>query len=85
VLSKILKEFRESEGPIDLLELSRRLDVERSALDGMLETLVQQGKLRVVGPGTEACEHCGGAVSCAHGQASNVMGIAYELVQEVQQ
>jgi hypothetical protein len=79
MLAQILKLFREIDGPLDLPELARRLGTERSALQGMLETLVRQGKLREVDPGSEACSHCAGRLSCAHLQAGNLMGKVYEL------
>ena len=79
MLSKILKAFRESDGPLDLNELSHRLGTERSALEGMLETLVRQGKLREVQVGAEECSHCAGRLSCAHLRAGNLMGKVYEL------
>ena len=81
MLSRILQEFERAEGPLDLNELSRRLGVERSALDGMLEYLVRKGKLREVGLGTETCAHCAGRLSCAQLQMGNLMGRAYELVK----
>jgi DNA-binding MarR family transcriptional regulator len=46
MLSQIIKELESAGGAIDLDELSRRLGVERSALDGMIETLVGKGRLR---------------------------------------
>jgi predicted Zn-ribbon and HTH transcriptional regulator len=79
MLSKILKAFREADGPLDLNELSHRLGTERSALEGMLETLVRQGKLLVIEPGSEQCSHCAGRLSCAHLRAGNLMGRVYEL------
>ena len=81
MLSRILKEFEGAEGPLDLNELSRRLGVERSALDGMLEYLVRKGRLREVGLGTETCAHCAGHLSCAQLQMGNLMGRTYELVK----
>jgi len=80
MLSRIIDEFRKSSEPLDFHKLSRRLGVERSALEGMLQLLVRQGKLREVGPGTEACTHCAGRLSCASIQTGNV-GKAYELVK----
>jgi hypothetical protein len=79
MLSEILKAFRETNGPLDLNELSRRLGTERSALEGMLETLVRQGKLREIEPGSSECSHCAGRLSCAHLKAGNLMGRVYEL------
>jgi Mn-dependent DtxR family transcriptional regulator len=79
MLHEILKIFQETDGPLDLTELSRRLGTQRSALEGMLETLVRQGKLREVIPGSASCSHCAGRRSCAHLKAGNLMGKVYEL------
>ncbi len=81
MLSRILKGFEQARGPLDLNELSRRMGVERSALDGMLEFLVRKGKLREVGSGTETCAHCAGRLSCAQLQMGNLIGKSYELVE----
>jgi hypothetical protein len=80
LLSRILNEFRQTNGPLDLSVLSNRLGIERSALEGMLQLLVRRGKLREIGPSTEACSHCGGRTSCAQIQMANVMGKSYELI-----
>jgi Mn-dependent DtxR family transcriptional regulator len=48
MLSRILEEIRGAEQPISKAELSRKLDVDASALEGMLEQLANQGKLRRV-------------------------------------
>jgi len=80
MLARIIDGFKRSDRPLDLNELSRRLGIERSALDGMLQLLVYQGRLREVDSGTEACAHCAGRLSCASIQMSNV-GKAYELVK----
>jgi DNA-binding IclR family transcriptional regulator len=85
MLAQILKLFREIDGPLDLPELARRLGTERSALEGMLETLVRQGKLREVDPGSEACSMCAGRLSCAHLQAGALMGKVYELPEASEQ
>jgi len=82
MLSEILKTFRQTRGPLDLNELSRQLGAERSALEGMLELLVRQGKLKEVTPGSEGCAHCNDRSYCAHLQAGNLMGKVYELVEE---
>lgn len=81
MLSRILKGFEQARGPLDLNELSRRMGVERSALNGMLEFLVRKGKLREVGLGTETCAHCAGRLSCAQLQMGNLIGKWYELVE----
>lgn len=81
MLAEIIKTFRETREPLDLNELSRHLGVERSALEGMLELLVRQGKLREVSLGSETCAHCGSRLSCTHMQMGNLMGKVYELVE----
>jgi hypothetical protein len=79
MLSRILREFKESGGTISLSELSRRLGVERSALDGMLEVLVRQGKLNHLCAG--ASGGCGGSChGCSYYRPGANMGKAYELV-----
>ena len=80
MLSRIIGEFRKSSGPLDLNGLGQRLSVERSALDGMLQLLVRQSKLREAGISTEACMYCAGRLSCGAIQMGN-MGKAYELVK----
>ena len=48
MLSKILEELRKSIEPVSSNDLAQRLGINRSALEGMLEQLVKQGKLRRV-------------------------------------
>jgi len=82
MLSEVLKTFRQTGEPLDLNELSRHLGIERSALEGMLDLLVRQGKLKEVTPGSEDCTRCSGRLSCAHLQAGNLAGKVYELVEK---
>ncbi|MCK4598939.1 hypothetical protein KAU37_03835 [Candidatus Bipolaricaulota bacterium] len=81
MLSRIREAFEKAVGPLDLNELSHRLGVEQSALDGMLEFLVRKGKLREIGLATEACTHCGSRLSCAQSATTTPMGKAYELAK----
>ena len=46
MLKRVLAEIRNSRGPLSLDQLSRTLDVEPSALQGMIAHLVQMGHLR---------------------------------------
>jgi DNA-binding IclR family transcriptional regulator len=82
MLSQIIKEFRDSGGAVNLNELSRRLGVERSALDGMLETLVRKGRLReACTTGSSGCYHCGGSChGCGQTHGNGLAGKSYELV-----
>jgi hypothetical protein len=45
MLTQLLHEIESSDGPMRLAELSRKLGVERSALDGMIQFWVQKGRL----------------------------------------
>lgn len=80
MLTEILKAFRSGE-PLDLNELGRRLGTERSALEGMLETLVRQGKLKEVNIGGETCGNCHGKTSCT-ALRSGMIGKVYELADQ---
>jgi hypothetical protein len=82
MLSEILKIFQENDGPMDLSELSRKLGAERSAVEGMLELLVRQRKLREVSVGGQECAHCAGRLSCAYLRGGNLMGKVYELPEK---
>ena len=79
MLSEILKLFRQTGEPLNLNKLSHRLRIERNALEGMLETLVRQGKLKEVTIGSEECTHCRSRASCGHLMAGNLMGKVYEI------
>jgi len=80
MLSRIIKELERAGGVIDLNELSRRLGVQRSALDGMIETLVRKGRLREVEVG-EPPPMC---ASCAERRGCTLVGIGkvYEVVRQ---
>jgi len=79
MLRRILKELRNASEPINLGELSRKLDIDRSTLDGMLMQLVRQGKLRELTAEKPECAQCSG---CARGHRSSVEGKAYAVVEE---
>jgi hypothetical protein len=79
MLTEIIRAFRETEGPLNTNDLSRRLGVQPSALEGMLQTLVRQGKLREIDLGSQDCAFCNNA-GCSH--CSDVpLGKAYELAE----
>jgi hypothetical protein len=70
MLSQILAEFQQAHGPLCLDELSRKLDIETSALEGMLQTLVRRGRLLEMNPthpGCVACPARGGCVILTNG------------------
>lgn len=62
MLSRILEEIRAAQGPLSIRELSRKLDVQPSALEGMLLQLLRMGKLEVENsiPEGESCSTCAG-------------------------
>jgi len=45
MLNQVLNEIKNSKNGLNLNELSRKLDVDRSALDGMIQFWVQKGRL----------------------------------------
>ena len=61
MLTKILNEFKNADSLLDLKQLSQKLDVSPSALQGMLDHLVRIGKLEkaLSGPDCETiCSQC---------------------------
>jgi hypothetical protein len=72
VLERLLAGIRETNGPISFDDLSKRLQVERSALEPMLDLLVRKGLLAEwtsgdaqVGCGGGACgTSCAGVQGC---------------------
>ena len=70
MLWQVLREVEAAQGPLDLNELSRRLDVTRGALDGMIQFWVRKGRLvddLVVDDAVCAvgeCSGCGGPQGC---------------------
>ena len=46
MLRQVLQELEMAQGPISLEELSRRLDIDRDALRGMVEFWVRRGRLQ---------------------------------------
>jgi len=81
MLAEILKAFEKNDGPVDLKRLSRELSVEHSALEGMLQTLVRQGKLREISPGSETCADCPRSSGCTYLQSGESGGKVYELAK----
>jgi len=67
MLQQILAEIRAATGPVDLNELARRMNVERSALDGMIQFWIRKGRLQetdiYTDVPTEVCSSgsCGGS------------------------
>ena len=78
MLQEILRRFRETGEALSLEQLSGELNIDKSAMEGMLQTLVRQGKLKKVEAGAAECEHCGRSGSCPALHADR-MGTVYEL------
>jgi hypothetical protein len=58
MLGRVLKTIAEAGRPMCLADLSRDLDIEGSALEGMLATLVARGRLLAIGPADAPCGGC---------------------------
>ena len=57
-MRRILTAVRDAGRPMCLADLSRALDIEESALEGMLETLVARGRLRAIEFTDDGCGAC---------------------------
>ena len=82
MLAEIIKAFEENEGPVDLVRLGREMGVELTALEGMLQTLVRQGKLKEVLPGSETCMDCPRSSGCTYLQSGESGGKVYEIAEK---
>jgi hypothetical protein len=58
MLGRVLEAIRGAGRPMCLADLSRELDIDGSALEGMLGTLVARGRLLAVGPADTPCGGC---------------------------
>lgn len=58
MLTRILKAFHENQGLLDLNQLSRMLEIEPGALQGMLEHLVHLDKLEKETAATSCSQGC---------------------------
>ena len=70
MLKEIMAEFRTAGAPMCVDELSRTLEIDASALEGILDTLVQRGRLNVIDPANYTCVTCpakGGCVILTNG------------------
>lgn len=70
ILNEILAEFQQATTPLCAAELSQKLAIDTAALEGMLQTLVQRGRLLEIDPGQPGCVACparGGCVILSNG------------------
>lgn len=65
MLRELLTLIESSDGCLSVAELSRRLNAEPSAVEGMVQTLQQRGRLLLLDGSGPPCESCGASESCA--------------------
>ncbi|MBI9043206.1 MAG: hypothetical protein JEZ06_01900 [Anaerolineaceae bacterium] len=70
MLHKILEEFEKSNSTISLNGLAKKLDIERGALEGMLEYWVRKGRIRADDQDS-SCVSCHSTSAC--GSCNNGM------------
>jgi hypothetical protein len=76
VLRQVLAELEAASGPVNINELSRKLGIDRSALEGMIQFWVRKGRLKsgaqAAAELSEQCTTgscgcaCGGPVECPY-------------------
>ena len=64
MLKQILAEFQAAKAPLSLPELSQKLALEPGALEGMLQTLLQRGRLQEIRPIAHDCAACPAKGGC---------------------
>jgi len=72
MLKQVLYEIESAQGPVNLDALGRKLNIDRSALDGMIQFWVRKGRLQIQDqPQAETAAVCGGAcrINCAGPQS----------------
>jgi hypothetical protein len=58
MLTRVLTLLEQHHGGLNVQELSRRLDVQPGALEGMLELLVSKQRLVKIGAPGQLCQRC---------------------------
>ncbi|HRQ22522.1 MAG TPA: FeoC-like transcriptional regulator [Anaerolineales bacterium] len=64
MLSQLVSLLENSEDGLSLFEISRQLKAQPSAVQSMLDLLVQKGRLIEVGPDGKVCAACGLESNC---------------------
>lgn len=67
MLHQVLREIEKAKGPVSLSDLSRRMGIEQSALEGMIAFWVRKGRLKVEdqqSPEAATCTVTGCGPSC---------------------
>jgi hypothetical protein len=73
MLTQIVDDIRAAGRPLCAAELSRHLDIDEAALEGMLETLVRRHRLQAIVPDADDCGGCpvrGGCFILSNGLAT---------------
>jgi hypothetical protein len=70
MFAKILAEFDRVNTPLSVEGLSRRLNIQKSALEGMLQTLVRYGKIKLSDTAGDQKDSCGSLICAGCGAAS---------------
>ncbi|HHJ06798.1 MAG TPA: hypothetical protein ENK24_04790 [Anaerolineae bacterium] len=79
MLHKVLNEFETAQGALNLNDLARNLNVERSALEGMIQFWVRKGRIKDSLLANSAdLAACSSAGSCA-GSCSGPQGCPYVM------
>jgi hypothetical protein len=67
-LNEVLRAFENVSKPLSLDELSRRMSMERGALEGAIQFWVRKGRLKEVGgsPDGGDCPSCSSRASCPY-------------------
>ena len=64
MLSAIVNEMKNSSGPVTLRYISRKLNLDESAVDGMIETLIRKGIVRDHTQYMQELQTCGEVSYC---------------------
>jgi hypothetical protein len=65
MLAQLLTLLENKENGLSLAEISRTMHAQPSAVECMLELLVQKGKLAEIGPDGKYCQACGLRSGCS--------------------
>ena len=65
MLAQLLTLLENKENGLSLAEISRAMHAQPSAVECMLELLVQKGKLAEIGPDGKYCQACGLQSGCS--------------------
>jgi hypothetical protein len=80
MLGRILTTIRDAGRPLCLSDLRRELDVEESALEGMLQTLISRGRLRALRFDDAGCGGCPVRSGCF--VMADGVAVTYALVRD---